>query len=85
LVMPNDFVGINGELKRVVDVLNGDSSGLGSLVVEPPIRITNMADNPDVIFNRPFSSFILGEDHLTSAIQAPFIMGANLALFEALS
>jgi len=81
VVNPLDFVSINGELKKVVDVLVSDAGGLGTLVIEPPMH-SPVPDNSDVIFDRPFSKFLLAEDSHSIAITPPYITGFGLNLIE---
>jgi len=84
VVKPLDFVGINGELKKVVDVLLSDASGLGTLVIEPPMH-SAAPDNSDIVFDRPFSKFILSEDNHSQTITHPYITGFSMSLMEDLS
>lgn len=84
VVKIRDWVTINGELKRVVDVLLSTSGGLGTLVIQPPMH--NLApNNSDVIFNRPFSKYILADDSLPETISHPNFTGFSLNLIEDIS
>jgi hypothetical protein len=58
LLLPEDVVEINGELKTCTAALNSDASGLGYLQFEPPL-FRSPADNDPVIILDPMGKFLM--------------------------
>lgn len=79
-INPMDWVSINGELKRVVDVCMSDS-GDGVITFEPPLR-ASAPNGADVILNRPFAKFILNSDSTPMGSTAPYFLNYGLSLLE---
>ncbi len=84
VIKANDFIGINGELRKVVETVVSDSGGIGEVIISPPMH-NLVPDNSVIVLNRPFSKFILNEDHSSLNISAPFTTGFGLNLIEDLS
>jgi hypothetical protein len=61
LLLENDSVEINGELKSVTSALDSDASGIGYLQFAPAL-VRSPADNDGVIINKPMGKFILAAD-----------------------
>lgn len=75
-----DWIGINGELKRVVDVCMS-AGGNGVLTFEPPLRVF-APNGSDVILNRPFAKFILDSNSTPMGITTPYFLNYGLSLLE---
>jgi hypothetical protein len=58
LLLPEDVVEINGELKTCTAALNSDAAGLGYLQFEPPL-FRSPADNDPVIILDPMGKFLM--------------------------
>lgn len=58
LLLPDDWVGINGELKRLTQPLDSTAAGLGMLQFRPGL-VNPPADNSPVIVHEPFGTFKL--------------------------
>ncbi len=61
LLLPGDYVGINGELKIITETIASDADGNATLVFEPPMR-TSPADNTAVVTQFPKCTFRLQDD-----------------------
>lgn len=62
------------QLVRLVEDFDTDSTGAGTLVVEPGIR-TSPADNAAVIVRYPFVRFLVDEHMATESVSAPNLRG----------
>lgn len=60
LLLPGDFIEINGELKRVTSAFDTDGAGRGTLYFEPEV-FASPADNTPVVVHKPMGRFILSE------------------------
>lgn len=58
LLLADDWVEINGEIKHVLTSLNSDAAGLGYLQFEPPL-VRSPADNDAVIITNPMGKFLV--------------------------
>ncbi len=61
LLVPGDWVEIDGQLKRVTAALNSDAAGRGYLQVRPKVY-REVADNTPVIVTKPLGRFALAGD-----------------------
>jgi len=61
LLLPNDLVEINGELKLVMGALSSDAAGCGTLEFSPPM-FRKPSDNDPVICGTILGKFILSEN-----------------------
>lgn len=61
LLLPGDFVEIDGQLKRVTASLDSDAAGLGYLQVRPSI-VRPVADNTPIIVTKPLGRFKFSEN-----------------------
>jgi hypothetical protein len=58
LLLPGDWIAINGELKQCTAALNSDAAGLGYLQFEPPLVRSPSNDDP-VIVTDPMGKFLV--------------------------
>lgn len=58
LLLPDDVVEINGELKTCTATLNSDANGMGYLQFEPAL-VRSPADNDPVIVHHPMGKFLM--------------------------
>lgn len=82
LLLPGDWVEIDGQLKMVTSSLNSDASGLGHLRFSPPLRRA-VADNTPVIVCRPMGRFMYPGDSLGWNNEPGLISSAQIELVEA--
>jgi hypothetical protein len=61
LAIAGDLCEIGGELKRITRALNSDSSGEGTIHIEPAMRAGTVQNSP-VIFSQPVGRFILSDE-----------------------
>jgi hypothetical protein len=74
ILLPGDFVGVNGELKQVIDSVDSDSSGDATLTIEPPLR-TIPDDDAAITTDKPTATFMLIDDKQAS-FQYQSVFGA---------
>ncbi len=79
LLLPGDMVGIGGELKRVVQSVNANSSGYATLYFEPELR-RSPTNGSSIDTNLPTARFYLAA-HNASTDEAGFYT-VNLELLE---
>lgn len=84
VIKANDFVTINGELKKITETVVSNSGGAGTLIFEPPMHRL-APDNSLVVLNKPFSKFIMREDSSQLDISPPYLTSFNLSLIEDIS
>lgn len=58
LLLPGDWIEINGELKQVTAALNSDASGIGYLQFEPAL-VRSPSDNDPVAITDPMGKFLV--------------------------
>jgi hypothetical protein len=61
LLLPGDYVGLSGQLRRVVQQVDSNGAGQAVLNLDAPVR-TSPADNAAVVLARPTSLFICTTD-----------------------
>lgn len=61
LLLPGDWVEIDGQLKKVTASLDSDAAGQGYLQFSPTLRRA-VSDNTPIIVNKPMGRFILAGD-----------------------
>jgi len=61
ILLGGDYIGVNDELKMVVDDADTDATGQATLSFEPPLR-ASPPDNDPVILTRPTARFLLVDD-----------------------
>lgn len=84
LARAGDWVEVNGELKRLIADLNSDSSGGGTMLFEPALRTSPVADTP-VIFRNPMGKFLFAEESTAWATRPGIISDIELSLVEDIS
>lgn len=61
LLLPGDYIGVNGELKIITAIASSDSGGNATLTFSPPLRQAP-ADNAAITTTRPTAIFRLDDD-----------------------
>ena len=82
LLLPGDQFQIGNELKIVTASLNSNSSGVGTLIFEPPLR-ESPATNDPVIVHKPMGKFMLQETENGWNSMPGVYSDADLTLVEA--
>ena len=70
LLLPGDYVGINGELKLITEVIAADAFGEATLVFEPPMR-TSPPDDTVLVVSNPTCTFMLKDDEQDQVVIDP--------------
>ena len=70
LLLPGDYIGVNGELKLVTAVCASDASGNATITFEPPLR-TSPPDNAQIVTSAPKCVMRLLDDEQDQIIVDP--------------
>lgn len=82
LLKEGDLIGIGDELKMVMEVVNSDSSGLASIVFEPPIR-KPPTDGSEIVLHKPKAIMRLTDDSVNWNVNAALHYKTTLNCIEA--
>jgi hypothetical protein len=70
LLLPGDYIGVNGELKIITATCSSDVSGNATLVFEPPLRYSP-ADNAAITVSSPVCVMRLADDEQDQIVIDP--------------
>ncbi len=83
LLLPGDYIGVNGELKLITLNATSNSSGVATLTFEPPLR-ASPADGAAITLDQPSAVFRLANDEQDNMpIRAPYYSDLTLECVEA--
>jgi len=82
ILLANDYIGVNNELKLLVANASSNGAGQATLSFEPPLR-ASPGDNAAITITRPLATFMLDEDASRWTTRAPSLDSFSIAATEA--